>query len=51
MTCSIKRRRKQVEDPLKQEVQYHPWLVMISGMTAGAALVGATAAFIEIFGG
>lgn len=27
-----------------------PWQIAIAGMTAGAALVGATAAFIKIFG-
>ena len=45
------RRIEADSDRKRQEIKYQPVLAMISGMTAGAALVGATAAFIKIFGG
>jgi hypothetical protein len=38
-------------DRKRQEIKYQPVVAMISGMTAGAALVAATAAAMKIFGG
>jgi hypothetical protein len=35
----------------RQENRYQPIIAMISGMTAGAALLAAGAAFTKIFGG
>ena len=34
-----------------QEIRYQPWLAAISGMTAGAALFAAGAAFVKLMGG
>ena len=33
-----------------QEVSYQPWLAIIAGMTAGAALFAAAFALIKLFG-
>jgi len=38
-------------DRKRQEHRYQPIIAMISGMTAGAALLAAGAAFTKIFGG
>lgn len=38
-------------DRKRQEIRYAPFLAMISGMTAGAALLAAGAALMKIFGG
>jgi hypothetical protein len=38
-------------DRKRQEIRYAPFLAMISGMTAGAALFAAGAAFLKIMGG
>lgn len=38
-------------DRKRQEIKYQPIVAMISGMTAGAALLAAGAAFTKIFGG
>jgi hypothetical protein len=35
-------------DRTRQEIYYAPWQVMVSGMTAGAALFAAGIAFIKI---
>jgi hypothetical protein len=35
----------------RQEVRYAPILVMISGMTAGAAFFAAGVAFVKVMGG
>ena len=37
-------------DRLRQEIRYAPWLAIVSGMTAGAALFAAGAAFMKLFG-
>ena len=38
-------------DRKRQEIHYQPVIVMISGMTSGAALLAAGAALMKIFGG
>jgi hypothetical protein len=38
-------------DRRRQEMRYQPILAMIAGLTAGAALFAAGAAFIKLFGG
>ena len=35
----------------RREVQLAPWALALSGMTAGAALFAAGAAFMKLFGG
>ena len=35
----------------RQEMVWRPWQVAFAGMTAGAALFGAGAAFIKLIGG
>jgi len=37
-------------DRKRQEIKYAPWLAIISGMTAGAALFAAGAAFTKLLG-
>jgi hypothetical protein len=37
-------------DRKQQQIRYQPWLAIISGLTAGAALFAAGAAFIKILG-
>jgi hypothetical protein len=37
-------------DRKRQEIRFAPWLAALSGMTAGAALFAAGAAFIKILG-
>lgn len=38
-------------DRKRQEIRYAPFLAMVSGMTAGAALIVAGAALMKIYGG
>jgi hypothetical protein len=38
-------------DRKRQEIRYAPWLAALSGMTTGAALFAAGAAFIKLLGG
>jgi hypothetical protein len=38
-------------DRARQEIRYAPFLAVISGMTAGAALFAAGAALMKIYGG
>jgi len=35
----------------RQEIRWKPWQVAFAGMTTGAALFGAGAAFVKVFGG
>jgi hypothetical protein len=37
-------------DRKRQEIRFAPWLAVLSGMTAGAALFAAGAAFIKVLG-
>jgi hypothetical protein len=37
-------------DRARQEIRFAPWLAMISGMTAGAAIFAAAAAFLKLLG-
>jgi len=37
-------------DRRRQEITYAPWLAVISGLTAGAALFAAGAAFMKLLG-
>lgn len=37
-------------DRKRQEIRFAPWLVMISGMTAGAAFFAAGVAFVKVLG-
>jgi hypothetical protein len=37
-------------DRTRQEIRFAPWLAALSGMTAGAALFAAGAAFVKVFG-
>jgi hypothetical protein len=37
-------------DRKRQEIKYEPWAIALSGMTAGAALFAAGAAFMKLFG-
>jgi hypothetical protein len=36
-------------DRKRQEIKHTPWLMMISGMTAGAAFFAAGVAFVKLF--
>jgi hypothetical protein len=36
-------------DRKRQEIRYQPWLAMLTGLTAGAALFAAGAAFTKVF--
>lgn len=38
-------------DRARQEIRFAPWALAASGMTVGAALFAAGAAFIKLFGG
>jgi hypothetical protein len=38
-------------DRKRQEIRFAPWLAVVSGMTAGAALFAAGAAFVKVMGG
>lgn len=38
-------------DRKRQEIRFAPWQMALSGMTAGAALFAAGAAFMKLFGG
>jgi hypothetical protein len=37
-------------DRKRQEIRFAPWLAALSGMTAGAALFAAGAAFVKLIG-
>jgi hypothetical protein len=37
-------------DRKRQQIRYQPWLAIISGLTAGAALFAAGGAFVKILG-
>jgi ABC-type Fe3+-siderophore transport system permease subunit len=37
-------------DRKRQEIRYAPWLAVITGLTAGAALFAAGAAFMKLLG-
>jgi hypothetical protein len=37
-------------DRKRQEIRFAPWALALSGMTAGAALFAAGAAFMKLFG-
>jgi hypothetical protein len=37
-------------DRKRQEIRYQPWLAVMSGMTTGAALFAAGAAFVKVMG-
>jgi hypothetical protein len=37
-------------DRKRQEIRYAPWLAVMGGMTTGAALFAAGAAFVKILG-
>jgi hypothetical protein len=37
-------------DRKRQEIRYAPWQMAIGGMTAGAAIFAAGAAFVKVFG-
>lgn len=37
-------------DRKRQEIRYHPIIILFSGLTSGAALFAAGAAFMKIFG-
>jgi hypothetical protein len=37
-------------DRKRQEIRYAPWLAAMTGMTTGAALFAAGAAFVKVFG-
>jgi hypothetical protein len=37
-------------DRKRQEIRYQPFLAVVSGMTAGAAVFAAGAAFMKLFG-
>ena len=59
MLIAIERDRARIDvgrieaerDRRRQEMRYQPILAMIAGLTAGAALFAAGAAFIKLFGG
>ncbi len=36
-------------DRKRQEIRYAPWALVLSGMTSGAALFAAGAAFVKLF--
>lgn len=38
-------------DRVRQEIRFAPWLAAFGGMTAGAAIFAAGAAFVKLFGG
>jgi len=37
-------------DRKRQEIRYAPWVLVLSGLTTGAALFAAGAAFMKLFG-
>jgi hypothetical protein len=37
-------------DRKRQEIRYQPWIFLVSGLTSGAALFAAGAAFMKLFG-
>lgn len=37
-------------DRKRQEIRYAPWTLALSGLTAGAAIFAAGAAFMKLFG-
>jgi membrane protein YqaA with SNARE-associated domain len=37
-------------DRKRQEIRYAPWALVLSGLTGGAALFAAGAAFMKLFG-
>lgn len=37
-------------DRKRQEIRFAPWILVLSGLTTGAALFAAGAAFVKLFG-